>query len=173
MDRLRLRRASIVGASDGAIIGLELAIDHPERVDRLFAWGANFNTHADPTTPPDPALRALGGAYVARMEAAYRRLSPTPNDFAGLKAALNRMYAAQPNLTPAELGRIRAPTVIADGDHEQFIDPAHTRLLATLIPGARLVIVQGVSHGGPLQDPAAFHAAVAELLDRRRQDDLP
>jgi pimeloyl-ACP methyl ester carboxylesterase len=168
MDHLHVRRAAVVGASDGGIIGLVLAIEHPERVDRLFAWGANFNTHADPTSPPDPALRAVGATYVARMAADYRRLSPTPDDFAGLKAALNRMYAAEPNLTPAELGRIRAPTTIADGDHEQFIDPAHTRLLAKLIPGAVLVIVPGVSHGGPLQDPTAFHAAVAELLDRPR-----
>src|SRR5665213_2670754 len=47
MDSLHLRRASIVGASDGGIIGLLLAIEHPERVDKLFAWGATFNTHAD------------------------------------------------------------------------------------------------------------------------------
>lgn len=167
MDDLHLRRASIVGASDGAIIGLLLAIEHPERVDRLFAWGANFNTHAERLSPPDAALKAVGKAYVARMAADYRRLSPTPDGFESLEAALGRMYTSEPNLTAADLARIKAPTVIADGDHEQFIDPAHTRLLAQLIPGATLVILPNVSHGGPQQDPARFHAAVAELLDRR------
>jgi pimeloyl-ACP methyl ester carboxylesterase len=165
MDSLRVRRASIVGASDGGIIGLVLAIEYPQRVDRLFAWGANFNTHAEKQSPPNPAFKALGAAYLARAAADYRRLSPTPDGFASLRTALGRMYASEPNLTPADLGHIRARTVIADGEYEQFIDPSHTRLLATLIPGARLVIIPNVSHGGPLQNPAAFHAAVSELLD--------
>ncbi len=167
MDALHLKRASIVGASDGGIVGLLLALHHPARVDRLFAWGANFNTHAEPTSPPDPALKAVGAAYMSRMEADYRRLSPTPDGFAALRGALGRMYATEPNLTPADLQRISARTVIADGEHEQFIDPAHTRLLAQSIPGASLVIIPKVSHGGPQQDPEAFHRAVARLLDSR------
>lgn len=165
MDRLRVPRASIVGASDGAIIGLLLAIDHPARIDKLFAWGANFNTHSEPSSPPDPAFRVVGAAYIARMQSQYRALSPTPQDFAGLRAALGQMYATQPNLTPADLARIRSRTVIADGEHEQFITPEHTALLAHSIPGAKLVVLPNVSHGGPLQDPAAFHKAVAALLD--------
>jgi pimeloyl-ACP methyl ester carboxylesterase len=165
LDQLHVRRASVVGVSDGGIIGLILAIDHPNRVDRLFCWGANFNTHAEPASPPDPALRAVGPAYMARMAEDYRRLSPTPEGFANLRTILGRLYATEPNLTARELGRIRAPTVIADGQYEQFIDPAHTRLLAQLIPGAKMVIVANVSHGGALQDPDAFHKAVAQLLD--------
>jgi pimeloyl-ACP methyl ester carboxylesterase len=172
MDRLRLRRASIVGASDGAIIGLLMAIDHPERIDRLFAWGANFNTHAERQSLPDPALKTVGKAYLAKAAADYRRLSPTPDGFPHLLAALGQMYAKEPDLTPAALGRIRAPTVIADGAYEQFIDPSHTRLLARSIPGATLVIIPNVSHGGPQQDPIAFHTAVAGLLDRKESGSL-
>jgi pimeloyl-ACP methyl ester carboxylesterase len=166
MDQLRLRRASVVGASDGAIIGLLLAVEYPQRIDGLFAWGANFNTHSERRSLPDPALKAVGTAYVAKAAADYRRLSPTPNGFPTLLAALGHMYATEPNLTPAELRRIRAPTVIADGAYEQFIEPSHTRLLARLIPGATLLIFPDVSHGGPQQNPVAFHTAVAELLGR-------
>ena len=166
MDKLNLRRASIVGASDGGIIGLLLAIDHPTRVDKVFAWGANYNTHSDRLTPADPALKGIGQAYLAKMQAEYRRLSPTPDGFQSLVAALGKMYAVEPNITPEQLGRIKAPTVIADGEYEQFIDPSHTAQLAGLIPGARLVIIPDVSHGGPQQAPADFHAAVVSLLDR-------
>lgn len=165
MNFLHVRRASIVGSSDGGIVGLVIAIDYPERLNRLFAWGANFNTHSDNTQPPDPALKGMGAIYLAKMEAQYRRLSSTPNDFPALKKALNQLYATQPNLTPAQLGRITAPTVIADGEHEQFIAHEHTALLARLIPGATLIIIPNVSHGGPLQDPSAFHHAVGALLD--------
>lgn len=168
MDRLHVARASIVGLSDGGIIGLLLAIHHPERVDRLFVWGATYNTHADSDAPPDPATRGMGARFMAKMAANYRAVSPTPDGFPALRVALNRLYAAEPNLSAAELGGIRARTVVADGEHEQFIARSHTQELARLIPGARLVILPGVSHGGPQQDPDAFHRAVAELLGDSR-----
>ena len=165
MDRLRVRKASVVGVSDGGIIGLVMALRDPTRVDRLFAWGANFNTHAEPTTPWDPAMRAMGATFMAGVEVDYRRLSPTPDGFPGLRKALGQMYRSEPNLTPEDLGRIVSPTVIADGDHEQFISREHTELMARLIPRARLVIIPNVSHGGALQDLEAFRRAVASLLD--------
>ncbi len=165
LDAVHVKRTSVVGLSDGGIVGLMLAIDHPDTVDKLFVWGANFNTHSDKTTPPDPAMKGMGGIFMAKMEAQYRRLSPTPDGFSALKTVMNATYASEPNLTPADLGRIHAPTVVADGEYEQFIAPEHTQLLARSIPGARLVIIPKVSHGGPQQDPVAFHQAVASLLD--------
>jgi pimeloyl-ACP methyl ester carboxylesterase len=151
--------------SDGGIIGLILAVRHPDRIAKLYAWGANFNTHAESTSPPDPAMKGLGRAFLAKMEAQYRALSPTPDGFPALREALDDLYAKEPNLSPTELGSIRAPTVVADGEHEQFISRAHTEELARLIPGAKLVILPNVSHGGPLQDPVGFHRSVAALLD--------
>ncbi len=40
MDALHLSKVAVVGWSDGAIIGLDLAIHHPDRLTRLFAYGA-------------------------------------------------------------------------------------------------------------------------------------
>lgn len=164
MDQLKIRKASIVGVSDGGIIGLLLAIHHPERIDTLFAYGANFN-NSDSTPPPWQPDRAMFLKYKAKAEADYRKLSPTPDGFAALVAALNAMYAHEPDIKPAELATIKAPTVIADGQYEQFISRNHTEELARLIPGAKLVIISGVSHGGPTQDPSHFHQAVEQLLD--------
>ena len=101
------------------------------------------------------------------MQAQYRALSSTPDGFTALRTKLGQLYAREPNLTPDELGTIKAPTVVADGEHEQFIAREHTEQLARLIPGAKLVILPDVSLGGPQQDPAGFHQAVALLLDNR------
>ena len=54
MDHLGIDKASIVGWSDGGIIGLELAIHHPERLNKVVAYGANF----DPTGVTTPLIRA-------------------------------------------------------------------------------------------------------------------
>lgn len=168
LDRLHIARASVVGLSDGGIVGVLLAIRHPDRLERLFVWGATFNTHADSDAPPDPAMAGMGARFMAKMEASYRAVSPTTDGFPVLRAALNKLYATEPDLSPTELGSIRAPTIVADGAHEQFIARSHTEALARMIPSAHLLILPDVSHGGPQQDPAAFGQAVDAFLDPPR-----
>lgn len=164
LDALHIRKASIIGQSDGGIIGLLLAIHHPERVDRLFVFGANYSHSGDKPMTPDATLVAR---YMAHAEARYRRLSPTPDGFARMRQMMGRMYAVEPEISTSDLAKITAPTIVADGDHEQFFTRAHTESLAHLIPGARLVILPDTGHGGALQDPEGFHAAVESLLDPR------
>jgi pimeloyl-ACP methyl ester carboxylesterase len=165
LDALHIARTSVVGWSDGGIVGLLLAIDHPDRVDRLVTFGANFDRSGYLTTPPDSITVRLGARYRASAEAAYRRMSPTPDSFPALVRALGALYESEPTITPAQLGRIQAPTVIVQGEYEQFIARAHAEQLAALIPNARFVLLPGTSHGGPLQDPDGFHRVVSSLLD--------
>ncbi|HWB93023.1 MAG TPA: alpha/beta hydrolase [Puia sp.] len=113
-----------------------------------------------------PVMKAMGGRYIERARATYRRLSPTPNRFDELLKTLNQ-DSTEPELRSADLARIKAPTIIADGQYEQFITHKETATLAHLIPGAKLIIIPNVSHDGPLQDPNHFHKAVISLLDPR------
>ena len=43
MDELGIAKAALLGWSDGAIIGLDIAIRHPERLTKLFAFAANWD----------------------------------------------------------------------------------------------------------------------------------
>ena len=162
MDQLHLKKVSIVGVSDGGVIGLLMAIHHPDRIDRLFAYGANFNNSGYTTGPSDTVL---SHKYMRMAEASYRAISSTPDGFTAMRKALFKMYDTEPDIKPSELKTIKAPTIIADGEYEQFITPEHTALLAHLIPGAKLLIIPNVSHGGPIQDPVSFHKAVMNLLN--------
>jgi pimeloyl-ACP methyl ester carboxylesterase len=162
MDYLKIRKAAVVGWSDGGILGLILAIHHPERISKLFTFGANYNTSGYKTEVSDTSLSLR---YMAQAEADYRRLSPTPDGFGTLRNALGKLYSNEPNLDPEDIKTIKAPTVIAFGQYEQFIKREHFEMLAKLIPNARLVMLPNVSHGGPLQDPAHFHEALMTLLD--------
>src|SRR5581483_11960098 len=76
MDHLGIKTAAIVGWSDGAIIGLDIAMHHPERVAKLFAFAAN----SDPSGVADIAKSDVFNAYIARAGEEYKRLSPTPNE---------------------------------------------------------------------------------------------
>jgi len=162
MDRLKVRKASIVGWSDGGIIGLIMAIKYPKRVNKLFTFGSNYNLSGYKSEPADSALAAR---FMEKVKVNYRRLSPTPDSLAVLRKALGKMYGTEPDLKAEDIKTIKAPTVIAYGEYEQFIKREHFEDLARLIPNAKLVILPNVSHGGPLQDPLSFHRAVTNLLD--------
>jgi pimeloyl-ACP methyl ester carboxylesterase len=161
LDLLHVRQVSLVGWSDGGIIGLDLAFNHPERLHRLFAFGAN----ADLSGVYEHAEEApLVVAFLARAREEYRQLSPTPNDWESFQATMGKMWQTLPDFTPEQLGSIRVSTTIGDGEHEEIVKPEHTRYLAATIPNAKLVILPDVSHFAILQDPSAFSAAVLDFL---------
>lgn len=105
-------------------------------------------------------------AYLTRVRQEYLALSPTPNDWDGFNAAVNKMWETLPAFTAAQLKSFSTPTTIADGEHDEGIRPEHNRYLAATIPGARLVILSNVSHFAMLQNPAEFNGAVLDFLAR-------
>ncbi|HYM42442.1 MAG TPA: alpha/beta hydrolase [Steroidobacteraceae bacterium] len=161
LDHLKIRRVDLVGWSDGGIIGLEIARRHPERLRRLFAYGAN----ADPSgAREDIESNQTFAHYLERTRAEYQALSATPADYDAFVAQIQAMWAREPNLTAAELGSIRVPTAIADGTHEEAIKREHTEYMARTISGATLIILPDASHFGALQNPQEFADAVLGFL---------
>lgn len=162
MDYLKLDKVSIIGWSDGGIIGLVLAMQHPERVKGLFAFGANYNVSGfNPTAETNPVV----GVAMGMAAEQYQKLSATPGDFEAFVKQISGMWHSQPDFKPEQLGAIKVPTVIADGQYDEFILPAHTVELAKLIPGAKLVILPNLSHMAMWQDPAAFNKEMTAFLD--------
>jgi pimeloyl-ACP methyl ester carboxylesterase len=161
LDRLHIPQVAIVGWSDGGIIGLDMAMRYPDRVSRVFAFGANTKTSGlkdDVETDPTFA------AYMVRAGQEYARLSPTPRQYAMFQQQIGKMWATQPNWTDAQLRTIRAPVLIIDGEHDEGIRREHTEYLAATIPGAQLLILPNVSHFAFLQEPKSFNTAMLHFL---------
>jgi len=160
MDFLKLEKAAIVVWSDGAIIGLDIDIHHPERLTKLFAFAAN----SDPSGVSDISQSPVFNAYIERAKTEYRSLSPTPSDYDAFLAQVTKMWETQPHFTANDLHGIRTPTWIVDGDHDEAIKRANTLFMADQIPGSGLLIEPQVSHFAFLQDPQQFNADVLHLL---------
>jgi len=162
IDARNIEHADVVGWSDGAIIGLVMAMKHPQRVSRVFAFGANMDLHGlNPLGALSPILAKVGPALAAN----YAQLSPTPNGYGALSRDVLAMQLREPNYSPQALAAIHGPAIaIVDGEHEEFILRQHTEYLARTIPGARLVILPDVSHFAPIQAPDAFNAAMIGFL---------
>ncbi len=161
LDALKIPKADIVGWSDGAIIGLDMAMRYPDRVARVFAFGANTQTSG---LNDDVEKAPVFAAFVARAGEEYARLSPTPDQYNAFHTQIGKMWETEPNWTDAQLRSIKPPVLVADGDHDEAIKREHTEYIAATIPGAGLLILPNVSHFAFLQDPAMFNAALLHFL---------
>jgi pimeloyl-ACP methyl ester carboxylesterase len=161
MDYLKIDKASILGWSDGGIIGLDIAMNHPERLNRLFAFGANTNVAG---LRPDIDKNPVFSKYIEVAGQDYARLSKTPKEYDAFVAQISQMWATQPDYKPEQLAKISVPVAIADGEHDEAIRQEHDVEMAKAIPGAKLVILPGVSHFAFLQNPDEFNKAVLDFL---------
>jgi len=161
LDTLKIQKADIVGWSDGAIIGLDMAMRYPGRTGRIFAFGANTQTSGlKDGFDKNPVF----AAYMTRARQEYARLSPTPDQYDAFQEQIGKMWENQPNWTDAQLRAIRSPVLVVDGDHDEGIKREHTEYIAATIPGAGLLILPNVSHFAFLQDPVLFNAALLDFL---------
>ncbi len=92
-------------------------------------------------------------------------MSPTPTQYQTFLAEINKMWDTQPNWTKEQLSKIRVPTAIVLGDHDEAIKRDHTDYMASVIPGAKLIILKDVSHFAMLQDPEGYTKAVLDFVD--------
>jgi len=163
LDYLKIDKVDLVGWSDGGIIGLDIAMSHPERLDHLYAQAANITTDGvDPTVAED----AVFNSYIERMAGDYAKMSPTPDQFDGFVAQIGEMWATQPNWTDAQVAAITVPTAVVAGDHDEAILRPHTEKIAALIPGSQLVILPETSHFAMLQAPDEYTASVRAFIDQ-------
>ena len=152
LDHFHIPKATVVGWSDGGIIGLNLAINAPSRLNRLFSFAASYsyiNTNAS------VANASTFSQYLTRIEKEFKKLSPTPNAFKEQSDKINNMFATLPNYTHSDIAKI--PTLyqdcennplvwIVDAADEEVINFDVPRTLHGWIPGSGLVILPSVSH---------------------------
>lgn len=150
LDTLGFRKVALVGWSDGGIIGLDIAIHHPERLTALFAQAAN-------ATPE--------GVIANRRAAKEGKPVPELRHYHKVSHEIEALWANEPNFTDAELGSIHVPTAIVIGANDRVISHRHTRHLAETIPDARLIVMPDAGHSAPVENPEIYAATILDFLD--------
>ncbi|WP_345520580.1 alpha/beta hydrolase [Nocardioides conyzicola] len=166
LDAVGLASAHVVGFSDGAILGLLLALEHPGRVRSLVSISGNVDT--DAFVSDEEAAHTMTAEASAQLDREYADLSPDgPEHGEVVVAKLTQMWLTEPRITPEVLATITAPTLVMAGDHD-MVRPDHTLLIAQSIPGAQLAIVPGAGHLVAHDRPTLVGLTVREFLDAHR-----
>jgi pimeloyl-ACP methyl ester carboxylesterase len=156
---LKIDTVDIVGWSDGGIIGLELAIHHPERVRRLVVIGANYDVNGL-THPPIVADKPPRASWL------YAHYAPDPAHWGILYSKVVTMWKTHPHYSLEELAKINAPTLVVAGEFD-VVRREHTDQLAKAIPRATEFIVRGTTHFAPVEKPRVINAQILDFLDEQ------
>jgi pimeloyl-ACP methyl ester carboxylesterase len=179
LDERGIERTHVVGTSLGGMVAQELALAHPERVEKLAllcstAGGAGAFPMPEPTVrlfaeaaslAPEVALRRfVENAVSARgavVEELYARRLANPPDPAGwqAQAAAGAAYDGS-----ARVGELDRETLVLTGDEDNVIDWRNSQQLAGLIPNARLQVFPGTGHLFFWERPAEVAAVLKEFL---------
>jgi pimeloyl-ACP methyl ester carboxylesterase len=145
LKQLKVEQADVFGFSNGASVGLQVAIRHPQAVRKLL-FASSFTKKAG----AQPQLwELIKTADIANMpqplKEAFLKVNPDPAKLKTMHdkdAERMRHFADVPD---TDLRAIRAPTLIVIGDHD-IVKPEHALELTRLIPNARLMVLVG-GHG--------------------------
>ena len=179
LNRLEIERVSFCGLSVGGMVGMWLASEVPERVERLVlcctsarftpfeAWeeraqtvrenGVGDGTHAVLERWFTPAL---GVDHPDIFEWARHMLRETPPEgYAGCCEAIRDADLRD------RLNAVRAPTLKIAGADDPAAPPEHGKLIRDSIPDAQLVIVSQARHLANVEQPEEVTRAVMAHLE--------
>jgi pimeloyl-ACP methyl ester carboxylesterase len=167
-----------VGFSLGGMIAQQMALDHPDRVNRIILLGTgprggegmtftelSAEERADPEQfllaaffSPSDASQAAGRAYLKRLAARTtdRDRPVSPRTAEAQLHAIREWGAVPSNNRYATLANIKQPTLVVHGTKDIVVRPINAFILAEHLPDAQLIMYPDSNHGAQYQHAAVF-----------------
>ena len=156
LNHLKLDSVNILGWSDGGNTGLIMAMKYPEKVKSLTIMGANL--YPNKNAVQKKFLREYKWSlHYAKILALFN-----PSKWRN-KVVVGKMVLKEPNIEAIDLNKINAPVLVLAGEKD-VINENHTKLIADNIRKSKLIILKGLTHYAPQDDPDYFNKVVDEFV---------
>ncbi|MDX0108215.1 alpha/beta fold hydrolase [Sinorhizobium meliloti] len=175
MDAVKIEKADVFGYSMGAAAGLQLAIRHPEKVNKLATASVAYDAEGW-----QPAFKAfipqMSVEMFVNMPFAedYRKLAANPDGFPELVRKLVALEK-EPMAWEADVRALKTPVLIITGDADVATLEHSVALFRLLgggvmgdmgkpLPASRLAVLPATSHTAVISQPELLHAFVEPFL---------
>ena len=185
LDAERIDRAAIVGQSLGGMVGLQVALHHPDRVAAFVACDSSLAVdHPVLVDSVERRLRSVAaisieqrslGAWflaeqpaLAALYAQINHFNPSAHSIPAEQWRTAMLALNQPGqLTPVDgLRGLACPTLFLVGAEDPIVPVGALRDLAALVPDSELVVIEQAAHSAYFEKAAEFNAAVLDFLRR-------
>jgi pimeloyl-ACP methyl ester carboxylesterase len=175
MDAVKLEKADVFGYSMGSVVGLQLAIRHPAKVNKLV--GASIAYDVQGWQPEFKAMIPQMNVEMFKgspLEKEYAKLAADPKGFPDLARKLIQLEK-EPMAWEKEVKALKLPILIIAGDAD-VATLEHTVAMFRLLggggmgdmgkplPSARLAILPSTSHTAVITQPDLLHAFIEPFL---------
>lgn len=186
LDHFGIQRAAIVGQSLGGMVGLRLALQHPERVAAFVACDsplgvqqpdilAALEARARRASSQTLEQRSLGAWFLQRsperaaLYAQINHFNPGSHSLpaAEWREAMNRLVAPENLLPMAALSGIHCPVLWLVGREDPLVPLAAMQEAHHLTTGSELAVVDDCGHSTYFEKPEVFNHLVMDFLARR------
>ena len=175
LDSLHVRKADILGFSNGGTTALQIAIRHREKVNRLVIASSNYKRDGMVDGFWDAMQKGTYADMPQPYKDAYLKINPSQEGVHAMHDRDAKRMLAFRDIRDESIKAIQAPALVVDGDRD-VVRVEHALQLSRLLPHARLAILPG-THGeylGEIMTPKVsdrrvgiFADLVAEFLDGR------
>jgi pimeloyl-ACP methyl ester carboxylesterase len=178
LGALGLGPVDVVGYSMGGAVGLQLAMRHPEKVQRLvYAGGTSYRRdglHPEMLGDTSSAVDDLAGSV---WQQAYIKMAPDPDAWPVLVRKVTDLDSTFEGWSPEDISSLRRPALLVIGDSD-IVRPEHTMEMFRLLgggvvgdiaglPASQLAVLPGTSHVGVLDRVDWLRSMITEFLDSR------
>lgn len=162
LDHLQLKKAVLLGFSDGANTALEFGADYPQRALKIIAVSAN--------ALPDGLIRPMYLMEEARSWLAGMLEKLYPKGKMGEWCRKQQFFCGlilhSPYLTQKRLAGIKVPVLLMAGTKD-LIKESHSRWMAGCIPNSRLVLIKGGTHQGFFRRKEQYMETIIEYITKK------
>jgi pimeloyl-ACP methyl ester carboxylesterase len=171
LETVGLTEAILVGHSMGGATSQYLALEHPQRVERLVLVGTGARLRVLPSLLeelledfPSTAEMMLDWAYSSDCDPEIKRLG-RKEWLENEPSVVHGDFAACDNFdVMGRLSDIRCPALVLCGEDDRLTPPKYAQYLQDSIPAAKLTIIPGAGHMVMVEQPEWVNQAIEEFL---------
>jgi pimeloyl-ACP methyl ester carboxylesterase len=184
LDELQVERAHVVGISLGGVIAQTLAVEHPDRVNRLvlISTAHRFGPYLRdisgllgrclykmPYALFQRTMELLGTApayYDSHIDEVERKIEIVRNDHAPRSAVVTQLRCLAVSEVDEQSYRITAPTLVLAGEYDALVPNCYAKRMADEIPGSEFRILSGCGHNPITEMPEVTLPLICQFLQR-------
>lgn len=153
LDQQNIKKVKILGWSDGGILAILMALQHPDLVDKIACSGANIFPEG-----------VTDEEFKDSKETLARLIKENKNGKNDVYIDLYNLDLKYPNLKYEDLKAIQCPSLIMAGDKD-VIKMEHTVKIAESIPKGQLAIIPNSTHSVVVEKPELFNSLVMDFFE--------